>query len=112
MRTPVDDRQFLLTLTRPERAGIVHAVSRFVLGHGADIIDNRQFGDRRTGRSFMRMHFAAGPPRASTRCGPTSFAQAFAKQLSVRRARTGGVVHAGGASQPTPRDDPDRHPVA
>jgi formyltetrahydrofolate deformylase len=69
MKTSVDNPQLLLTLTCPERAGIVDAVSRFVLGHGVDIIDNRQFGDRRAGRSFMRMNFATGPPtsRETTR---------------------------------------------
>jgi formyltetrahydrofolate deformylase len=61
----VDDQQFLLILTCAERAGIVHAVSQFLLEHGSDIIDNRQFGDRRTGRFFMRMHFATGPAASS-----------------------------------------------
>ncbi|GAA2328334.1 formyltetrahydrofolate deformylase [Streptomyces caniferus] len=53
---PVDR---ILTLDCPEAPGIVHAVSRFLVEHGSDIIDNQQFGDRRDGHFFMRVHFAA-----------------------------------------------------
>ncbi|HST85650.1 MAG TPA: formyltetrahydrofolate deformylase [Kineosporiaceae bacterium] len=49
--------EFVLTLACPEQRGIVHAVSSYLLEHGCDIIDNRQFGDRKTGRFFMRVHF-------------------------------------------------------
>jgi formyltetrahydrofolate deformylase len=51
--------EFILTLACPEQRGIVHAVSGYLLEHGCDIIDNRQFGDRKTGRFFMRVHFVA-----------------------------------------------------
>jgi formyltetrahydrofolate deformylase len=58
--------EFILTLACPEQRGIVHAVSSYLLEHGCDIIDNRQFGDRKTGRFFMRVHFVtdstAGTP--------------------------------------------------
>ena len=61
--------EFILTLACPEQRGIVHAVSSYLLEHGCDIIDNRQFGDRKTGRFFMRVHFvtestAGGAPDA------------------------------------------------
>jgi formyltetrahydrofolate deformylase len=49
--------EFILTLACPEQRGIVHAVSSYLLEHGCDIIDNRQFGDRKTGKFFMRVHF-------------------------------------------------------
>ena len=39
--------EFILTLACPEQRGIVHAVSSYLLEHGCDIIDNRQFGDRK-----------------------------------------------------------------
>ncbi|WP_407547880.1 formyltetrahydrofolate deformylase [Streptomyces sp. Pv4-95] len=51
--------EHVLTLDCPEAPGIVHAVSRFLVEHGSDIIDNQQFGDRRDGHFFMRVHFAA-----------------------------------------------------
>ena len=53
--------EFVLTLACPEQRGIVHAVSSYLLDHGCDIIDNRQFGDRQTGRFFMRVHFVRDP---------------------------------------------------
>ncbi|NUP65397.1 MAG: formyltetrahydrofolate deformylase [Nonomuraea sp.] len=49
--------EHVLTLDCPEAPGIVHAVSSFLVDHGCDIVDNRQFGDRRDGHFFMRMHF-------------------------------------------------------
>lgn len=50
--------EYVLTLDCPEAPGIVHAVSRFLVEHGSDIIDNQQFGDRRDGHFFMRVRFA------------------------------------------------------
>lgn len=38
--------EHVLTLDCPEGPGIVHAVSGFLLEHGCDIIDNKQFGER------------------------------------------------------------------
>jgi formyltetrahydrofolate deformylase len=51
--------EHVLTLDCPESPGIVHAVSSFLLEHGCDIIDNKQFGDRAEGHFFMRVHFAS-----------------------------------------------------
>ncbi|MBP2321779.1 formyltetrahydrofolate deformylase [Kibdelosporangium banguiense] len=48
--------EFVLTLTCPEQLGIVHAVSGFLVDHGCDIVDNRQFDSE---RFYMRVHFAA-----------------------------------------------------
>ncbi|MEV4311435.1 formyltetrahydrofolate deformylase [Actinocrispum sp. NPDC049592] len=48
--------EFVLTLTCPEQLGIVHAVSGFLVEHGCDIVDNRQFDSE---RFYMRVHFAA-----------------------------------------------------
>jgi len=51
--------EHVLTLDCPEGPGIVHAVSGFLLEHGCDIIDNKQYGDRAEGHFFMRVHFAS-----------------------------------------------------
>ena len=53
---------FLLTLTCAERPGIVHAISGFLVERACDIIDNRQYGDRESGRFFMRVHFTTTDP--------------------------------------------------
>jgi formyltetrahydrofolate deformylase len=54
--------EYLLTLMCPERVGIVHAVSGFLVDHGCNIVDNRQYGDRRQGQLFMRVHAEAHRP--------------------------------------------------
>jgi formyltetrahydrofolate deformylase len=47
---------FILTLSCPDRLGIVHAVTGFLSEHGCNIVDSQQFGDRDTGQFFMRVH--------------------------------------------------------
>jgi formyltetrahydrofolate deformylase len=48
---------FVLVLSCPDRPGIVHAVSGFLVEHGANIVESQQFGDRLTDRFFMRIDF-------------------------------------------------------
>ncbi|MFP5341295.1 MAG: ACT domain-containing protein, partial [Gammaproteobacteria bacterium] len=48
---------FVLTLSCPDRPGIVHAVSGFLVERGANIVESQQFGDRLTDRFFMRIGF-------------------------------------------------------
>jgi formyltetrahydrofolate deformylase len=54
MSTP---SQFVLTLSCPDRAGIVAAVSNHLAAQGGNIIEAQQFGDAETGRFFMRLVF-------------------------------------------------------
>ncbi|WP_338672087.1 formyltetrahydrofolate deformylase [Streptomyces sp. SCSIO 30461] len=54
--------QYVLTLSCPDKKGIVHAVSSYLFITGCNIEDSRQFGDRDTGLFFMRVHFAAEAP--------------------------------------------------
>ena len=49
---------YVLTLSCPDRPGIVHAVTSYLLRHGGDIRESQQFGDRQHGRFFMRIDFA------------------------------------------------------
>lgn len=53
----------ILTLSCPDRLGIVHAVSGFLADRGANILDSQQFGDRSTRRFFMRVHIECTDPR-------------------------------------------------
>jgi len=50
-------QEYVLTLICAERPGIVHEVSGFLVAHDCDILENQQFGDRDSGRFFMRVHF-------------------------------------------------------
>ncbi|KAJ5772603.1 hypothetical protein N7520_003132 [Penicillium odoratum] len=49
---------FILTLSGPDRPGIVHAVTAFLVQHNLNIVDSSQFGDPTSKRFFMRMQFA------------------------------------------------------
>lgn len=52
-------RRFVLTLSCPDRMGIVAAVSAFLLQHRCNIVDSAQFGDLDNGRFFLRVCFDA-----------------------------------------------------
>jgi formyltetrahydrofolate deformylase len=52
---PVGD--YVLVLSCADRPGIVNAVTRFLMRHGGDIRESQQFGDRQSGRFFMRIDF-------------------------------------------------------
>ncbi|TYL72252.1 formyltetrahydrofolate deformylase [Bradyrhizobium cytisi] len=53
----MSDRSMILTLSCPDRPGIVSAVSRILFEAGCNIIDAQQFDDNETGRFFMRVVF-------------------------------------------------------
>ena len=59
---PSATMEHVLTIDCVESPGIVHAVSGFLLSHGCDILDIKQYGDQRQGHFFMRVHFSAGAP--------------------------------------------------
>ena len=58
---------FILTLSCPDRTGIVYRVSGLLLEHQGNILDAQQFGDEETGRFFLRVHFALPPNTAPDR---------------------------------------------
>ncbi len=51
------DRQFILTLSCPNRPGIVARVSTFLFEQGCNILEAQQFDDTESGRFFMRVVF-------------------------------------------------------
>jgi len=52
------NKDYILTLSCPDKRGIVHAVSGFLTERGCNILESAQFGDTLTGNFFMRVHFA------------------------------------------------------
>ncbi|MDQ1292973.1 MAG: formyltetrahydrofolate deformylase [Actinomycetota bacterium] len=52
----------VLTLSCPDRPGIVHAVAGAIVESGGNITESQQFGDCGTGRFFMRVEVAPGGP--------------------------------------------------
>jgi formyltetrahydrofolate deformylase len=63
----------ILTISCPDRMGIVAAVSRFLFERSCNILDSQQFGDRGNGRFFLRIHFVS---EGAT--GAEALAEAFA----------------------------------
>lgn len=54
----MSDRELILTLSCPDRRGIVLAVARAIAEGGGNILDSHQFGDPDESVFFMRVHFA------------------------------------------------------
>jgi formyltetrahydrofolate deformylase len=52
-------QQFVLSLSCPDRPGIVAAVSAFLFDNGQNILDAQQFDDTETEKFFMRVVFTA-----------------------------------------------------
>ena len=59
------DDEMVVTLTCPDRVGIVAAVATALADRGVNMLDCQQFSDPETGRFFMRVH-AAAPPGTRT----------------------------------------------
>jgi formyltetrahydrofolate deformylase len=49
--------EFVLTLSCPDRPGIVVAVAGLLAARGGNIVESQQYGDQDTGRFFMRVQF-------------------------------------------------------
>ena len=58
--------EYVLTLSCPDRVGIVHAVAAYLHQAGCNVLDSQQFGDRTAGRFFMRVHVETVPGTAAT----------------------------------------------
>src|SRR6266704_4903816 len=77
-------REYVLTLSCPDKPGIVYAVSSFLVQHSANILASQQYGQPKMespdGRFFMRVHFsvpAPGRPLAELERGFSWVAEAF-----------------------------------
>jgi formyltetrahydrofolate deformylase len=83
--------EFVLTLSCPDRVGIVHAVAAYLHQAGCNVLDSQQFADR-TGpgasRFFMRVHVETMPPApasaADLYAGFTSVAAEFGMEWELR----------------------------
>src|ERR1700710_1201276 len=81
------DHQFVLTLSWPDRPGLVSAVSAFLAHNGQNILDAQQFNDVETGHFFMRVVFNAADLAvnlASLQTGFTAIADRFGMDWQMR----------------------------
>ncbi|MFC5957623.1 formyltetrahydrofolate deformylase [Streptomyces pratens] len=79
--------QYVLTLSCPDKQGIVHAVSSYLFMTGCNIEDSQQFGDHDTGLFFMRVHFSAEAPVTveKLRASFTAIGDAFQMDWRINR---------------------------
>jgi formyltetrahydrofolate deformylase len=86
--TPNAGPSFILTLACPDRPGIVHAVTGFLLECGANITEAGQFNDQSTAMFFMRIRFdvPAGTSLGQLRSKVEEFARPFASNWSLHAA--------------------------
>jgi len=81
------DHQYVLTLSCPDRPGIVSAVSTFLTNSGQNILDAQQFDDVETNKFFMRVVFTAADlavELSALRTGFTAIAERFAMEWQMR----------------------------
>ena len=71
-------RRFILTLSCPQRPGIVHAVTSFLFGHGCDIVEHQQFDDPLRGALFLRTEVVTAAGEADAE----QLASAFKKEVA------------------------------
>jgi len=78
---------YILTLSCPDRTGIVHAVSGFLLERGGNIEEAAQYNDHDTGLFFMRVRFACDKASEETlRADLAAFAQGFGMAWKLHAA--------------------------
>ncbi|MET8077830.1 formyltetrahydrofolate deformylase [Streptomyces sp. NPDC005303] len=88
---PQPDREFVLTLSCPDRSGLVHAVTGFLVRHSGNIQESQQFDDRLQDRFFMRVHFDVSDPSTTLEKLRTGFApvgEAYRITWQLRNAST------------------------
>ncbi|MFC5508032.1 MULTISPECIES: formyltetrahydrofolate deformylase [Hyphomicrobiales] len=87
----MSDRTAILTLSCPDRPGIVAAVSTLLFEANCNILDAQQFDDVETGRFFMRVVFArleVSPPHDAIAASVADLAQRFGMKVSLRERAT------------------------
>ncbi|MFE6969305.1 formyltetrahydrofolate deformylase [Isoptericola sp. NPDC057653] len=84
--------EWVLTLSCPDRPGIVHAVAGVLAEHGGNITESQQFGDPASGLFFMRVQVAADAGRDALAAALAPVAERFGMTWELdavgRRLRT------------------------
>ena len=90
--TVADAQHLVLTLSCPDRPGIVHAVTGALARRGGNITESQQFGDEETGLFFMRVAVLTRVPRSEMEADlaelATTYDMTWSLDESDRRVRT------------------------
>lgn len=69
----------ILTLSCPDKPGIVHAVTGILAANNLNVLDLQQFSDRDSETFFMRVHFGPASSSSNTDSLPEPFAKLAAE---------------------------------
>lgn len=78
----LNDKNFILTLACPDRRGIVHACSGFLVLHDCNINESSQFNDKERDRFFLRLSFTT-PDTCLTVAGLGAAFQPIAEEFGM-----------------------------
>jgi formyltetrahydrofolate deformylase len=78
---------YFLTLTCPNRPGIVAAVSTYIFELGGDIEEAQQFDDKASKRFFMRVSFSCNTDAQTLKTGFVSIAKRFDLTWDLRAVK-------------------------
>ncbi len=78
-----DPTDWVLTLSCPDRPGIVAAVAGLIAEHGGNITESQQFGDPETGQFFMRVQVTASATYDELASAFAALAPRFAMDWSL-----------------------------
>jgi formyltetrahydrofolate deformylase len=78
---------YYLTLTCPNRPGIVAAVSTYIFELGGDIEEAQQFDDKASKRFFMRVSFSCGSDAGTLKAGFINIATRFDLTWDLRAVK-------------------------
>ncbi|GLW10825.1 formyltetrahydrofolate deformylase [Microtetraspora sp. NBRC 13810] len=76
--------EYVLTMSCPDRPGVVAAVSGLLAAHGCNITESQQFGDRVADRFFMRVQFVSGLPADDLSAAFAALAPELAMEFRLR----------------------------
>ncbi|WP_028044969.1 formyltetrahydrofolate deformylase [Cellulomonas sp. URHE0023] len=79
----IEPTHWVLSLSCPDRPGIVHAVAGLLAELGGNITESQQFGDPLSGLFFMRVQVTASAPREALTAALESLGDEFGMQWSL-----------------------------
>ena len=84
----MSEKEYILTLSCDDQPGIVATVTGRLADFGGNILESAQFGDRTTGRFFLRIRFACpgGKTKGAIRHALTPAVSRFGLQLNLYEA--------------------------
>ncbi|WP_313279299.1 formyltetrahydrofolate deformylase [Timonella senegalensis] len=92
MTTEISPTHWVLTLSCPDRPGIVHAVAGLLAEHGGNITESKQYGDPETNLFFMRVQVLSTQSREDLESAIAPIAKEFAMSWNLdvvgRKMRT------------------------